>query len=151
VLLRRSLLLLAPLAAALALAAPWLVPALFGSAFQPAVRVTQVLAGAALFLSLNAVLSDGFRGMSRPAVPALAEVASLGLAVALLWLLIPRYGIMGAAGASLAANAAGFVLMAAWLARCDGVGGHAILPRADDVRGLRALVAPLLARRVPEA
>jgi O-antigen/teichoic acid export membrane protein len=147
VLLRRSLLLLAPLAALLALAAPWLVPALFGLEFAPAVRVTQVLAAAALFLSLNAVLSDGFRGMSLPGVPAVAEAASLAVAVALLWLLIPRYGLMGAASASLAANALGFVLMMAWLARSEGVGGQGILPRRDDVRGLRALVDPVLARR----
>jgi O-antigen/teichoic acid export membrane protein len=147
VLMRRSLLLLAPLAGALALVAPWLVPALFGREFSPAVRVTQVLAAAALFVSLSAVLSDGFRGMSRPGVPAAAEAASLAVAALLLWLLIPRYGLMGAATATLAANAAGFALMALWLARCEGVGGHGILPRPDDVRGLRALVAPLLARR----
>jgi len=139
-----------PLAAALAAAAPSLVPALFGPVFAPAIPLTQVLAAAALLLSLNAVLSDGFRGMMRPAVPAAAEAAGLCAAGLGLWVAIPRHGLMGAALATLAANAFVFALLAARLARCEGVGAAAILPRADDARRLGGLLPLRLRRRWAE-
>jgi O-antigen/teichoic acid export membrane protein len=54
----------------------WLLPFLFGGAFEDAIPMARILLVGALFLSLRRVLTDGARGLGRPAIGTIAEVAS---------------------------------------------------------------------------
>lgn len=140
---RRSILVLAPLTLGLVAAAPWLIRWVFGPEFEAAVPLTRVLAVAAFFVGLGAVLGDGLRGMSLPALPALTEAASLTVFGVLLWLLVPGRGPMGAALASLLSCMLGFALLAASLCWRAALAPSALVPGAADGRAVwNALRAP---------
>lgn len=101
--LRASVVLLLAAAAGLVLLAPYLLPLFFGEAFRPAVLACQVLCLASIPLGVNLVLYDALRGLNRPEVPGYADLVGNGVTIALLALLLPRYGFLGAAYASLGA------------------------------------------------
>lgn len=91
-----STLLLAPIA----ISAPWLVPAIYGSGYSAAVPMIWVLTPGAIFLGCGQVVGDMLRGRSHPEVVAWAQsVAAVGTIVLLLALL-PLIGVYGAAVAS---------------------------------------------------
>jgi O-antigen/teichoic acid export membrane protein len=82
-------------------ACPVILPLLFGQAFREAVPVAHVLLAASVVLGANYVLSDGLRGLGRPNLVSAAETAGLLVTAIMLWLLLPRWGTLGAAWASL--------------------------------------------------
>jgi O-antigen/teichoic acid export membrane protein len=91
--------LLLPMAAA----APLLIPAAFGSGFAGAVVPLVILVPGTIAFVGNQVMADVLRGLDRPMTPALAEGIGVLITVALLILLVPTYGIRGAAVASVIA------------------------------------------------
>jgi enterobacterial common antigen flippase len=134
VILRITFLMLLLLAVILIMLMPWLLPLLLGGEFIPASIPAQVLVVGSVFLGMNDVLAAGLRGMSRPGVPALAELCSLGMTVLLLYFLLPRYDIMGAAVASVAAYAITFCIMATGLAKHSKLCLRIFLPTTGDFR-----------------
>jgi antigen flippase len=88
---------LVPIAVAAMLAAPLLVPAVFGENFRPAVAAAQILVLAQSFRAVAYVLADIGRGLGRPGVPSIAEVAGIVVTIALLPVVVPRFGSEGAA------------------------------------------------------
>ena len=81
--------------------APWILGLFFGADFLPATGVARVLILASIPLGFNSILTAGVKAMGHPLVSSLAEVIGLGVTGIALWLLLPAYGIMGAAWASL--------------------------------------------------
>jgi O-antigen/teichoic acid export membrane protein len=80
-----------PVILALELTVGRLLPFLFGSAFEEAIPMSRILLVGALFLSLRRVLTDGARGLGRPTIGTIAEVAS--------WVvLLPAVVVAAAAG-----------------------------------------------------
>ena len=92
-------------ALALFLCIPFLVRVLFGNAFLGAVPSAQVLAFGSVLQGCNQLAGTLLRMLDRPGIPAICESAGLVVTVALLFLLLPRLGIVGAAIASLVAYA----------------------------------------------
>ena len=94
---------MAAIAALTMILAPLVVRFLFGDAFLPAVEPLRWLMPGVLMLSVNSILMNYFASMGMPMVtvysPALATVVNVGLNL----LLIPRFGVVGAALASVAA------------------------------------------------
>jgi len=88
------------------LALPWLVPALFGSAFEPAVGVAQILMISAFLFGLRRVLTEATRGAGRPALGSIAEIVSLAALFPAIAILYPS-GAEGVATALVVAAAAG--------------------------------------------
>lgn len=85
------------------LVTPLLVPILFGHNFTPAVPVAIVLVVASGINGMNLILEDSIRGMGFPRKILIAEVSSLIITIILLFILLPVWGIMGAAVGSLVA------------------------------------------------
>lgn len=85
---------------------PFLLPLFFGQAFAPAVTACRVLVVAMIPLGLSVVLYESLRALNRPLVPAFAELTGIAVTLILLYLLLPRYGYLGAALASLGAYSA---------------------------------------------
>lgn len=81
-------------------AAPFAIPLLFGSDFQGAVTVLWLLAPGTVFLAMNRVLADLLQGRGRPLLTSVGEGSAAVLTVVMLFVLIPRFGIRGAAAAS---------------------------------------------------
>ena len=114
--LRTVAVLLTAAAAVLFLLVPYLLRLFFGDAFAPATPACRVLVLAMVPLGLAYVLYDSLRALNRPLAPAYAELAGNGVTIVLLSLLLPRYGFLGAAWASLGAYTTSF-LFALWYIR----------------------------------
>ncbi len=99
-------------AAGAVVTAPYLIPLVFGGEYADAVLATQVMSIAAAALGLKHIIYNGLRGFNRPDLPFYCEFVSLAATIALLYLLLPLLGILGAAIASLVAYLTSFILAA---------------------------------------
>ena len=81
----------------LAALAPIAVPLLFGPAFQPVVLLVWVLIPGYIARTYAGLMTAGTLGVRRTWVGNLAEGAGFAVTAALLPLLLPRYGALGAA------------------------------------------------------
>jgi O-antigen/teichoic acid export membrane protein len=90
----------AMLLAVLAATAYWLVPLVFGSAYQGAVPLVWILTPGAVFLACGQVVGDLLRGRGRPSVVAWSQGLAAIFTVLLLLVLLPLVGVYGAAIAS---------------------------------------------------
>ena len=79
---------------------PWLIPFAFGPSFAPAVTACRLLLPGSIALGLSQVLFSGARALDHPILPSYAEGLAVVVTVLSLYLLLPRYGIVGAAIAS---------------------------------------------------
>lgn len=84
-----------------------LIPFFFGEAFAPAVHVSRVLLIAALFLSYRRIVGECARGLGAPGAGSAGEAITVAVFVPLAWVLVPRFGLDGAATAVIAGAAAG--------------------------------------------
>jgi O-antigen/teichoic acid export membrane protein len=131
-----------PACIVLALAAPVLVPVVFGPAYRGAVVPAAVLLVASLFQGANGVLGNGLRAMGLPGRPALAEAVGFVLTVGLLAILLPRFGAAGAAVGSLVAYGAVTGIQAVFLCRSSELSPRDFLE--VEPRRLRANFRALL-------
>jgi O-antigen/teichoic acid export membrane protein len=92
------------------IAGPWLIPALLGDAYRAAWPVLTIQGWAALFLFSGLVRANYLALRRAPITQALAAALALALQVLLLFLLVPRFGISGAALAFLATQ-----FLSAWI------------------------------------
>lgn len=83
-----------------------LIEAVYGSEFGPAVAAFYILAPSALFYTVHRVLSGALAGRGMPEATLYGGLVSVPIAVGLGVLLIPEWGIRGAAVSSIAAYAA---------------------------------------------
>jgi O-antigen/teichoic acid export membrane protein len=97
--------------------APAVVTALFGRGYQDAIFALWLLAPGAVFLALNRVLGDVLQGRGRPLIRSASEALGAALTLVLLFVLIPPYGIRGAAITSSVTYAAVFVILLLGLKR----------------------------------
>ena len=82
----------------------WLfIPLIFGKAFAPAVLATQVLAIGILFISQRLVFSGYFKAINQMRHPVQASWTGVVITVVMDLILIPKFGILGAAWATCAA------------------------------------------------
>lgn len=88
-----ALAVVALIAATAALTVPWL----FGQAYEPAITLVWLLAPAGVFLASIQVMSDLLRGRGQPLAVARAQGVGLVVTVIGLLLLIPVWGVVGAA------------------------------------------------------
>ena len=119
----------------LVLAAPWLIPRVFGPGYADAVPLVWILAPAGVFLACNQVTGDMLRGRKRPFVVARAEGLAAVFTVILLVALLPVAGVYGAAIASTVAYGVALVMMLLSLRRLpsDSSGPrHRMRPADED-------------------
>ncbi len=88
----------------------WWLPWLFGSDFSPAIPITAVLLLAAVLGTPGSIAGAGLSARGRPGLRSTSLVVSCVINVILLFLVVPTYGAMGAAvatlvGSLIAANA----------------------------------------------
>ena len=93
------------------LMAPTVVPALFGNGYRDAIIALWLLAPGTVFLALNRVLGDLLQGRGKPLIRSVGEGVGSIVTIALLFMLIPPFGIRGAAIASSVAYAVVFLVL----------------------------------------
>ncbi len=105
------------LVGALCATAHWLVPLFFGSRFSDAVGVTYIVLPGTVFLSARRVLSEGLKGRNYPLAGTLGELLSLAWVALALAVLVPLWGIYGAAVALSSSYVVSLLLLLALAAR----------------------------------
>lgn len=128
------------------LATPIFIPLFFGRAFAPAIGPAMVLAVANICLSISGLAGDVLRGLGRPRGPLYAHVFALPVTGALLYLLLPRLGILGAAVASLVAYLVVLGINLAFILGTIQLRLRDLVPRGADVREIVAHLASLVER-----
>jgi O-antigen/teichoic acid export membrane protein len=83
------------------LLAPVVLPLLFGARFAPSIPSALVLVPAGAILAWAGIAEEGLRGLGHPTIVLVAESVAAVVTVASLAVLLPFFGIMGAAVASL--------------------------------------------------
>jgi O-antigen/teichoic acid export membrane protein len=89
---------------------PWLIPALLGEAYRAAWPVFAIQGWASLFFFSGLVRANYLALRKAPVTQALSAALSLGVQVLFLIMLVPRFGISGAAWAFLLTQ-----LLSAWI------------------------------------
>jgi O-antigen/teichoic acid export membrane protein len=84
----------------LAVAAPVVVPLVLGDAYRPSIPIIWILIAGNVARSVMAVVVAGANGMRRPRAGYVSEGIGLAATLILLAVLLPRWGITGAAAAS---------------------------------------------------
>ena len=123
-----------------------LIPVLFGEAYRPSVVPFFLLLPGLGAYALAPVLSTYFSGqLGRPIVTSLFAGMSLALDVLLVWALVPRLGVPGAALASTLAYLATIVVMVTYFRRLTGVSLREMFAvRRGDLAAYRTVFDPLL-------
>jgi O-antigen/teichoic acid export membrane protein len=110
----RALLLAGGIAAAVGVAAPFLIPLLFGDDFRPAVRPLELLLpGVVLYAPVTVLVVYLSVRREQPRLSLLVSIAGLGVTLGAALVLVPGHGASGAALGSSLGYAAGGI--AAWL------------------------------------
>lgn len=131
--------------AALALATPVVVPLVFGSAYSGAVGATLLLIPGGVLWSGQWILcrASAARGVARPLL--VSFLASCATMVVLDLVLIPSFGSIGAASASLVASAVG-LLVSVFYYRQWGWNWANMVPRTADLTALLEAVRRIVSR-----
>jgi O-antigen/teichoic acid export membrane protein len=121
--------------------------ALLLPAFGPSMEPLIALLPGVVALSVAKVIGGYVAGIGRPGVNSAVSIASFIVNIAANLVLIPAYGIVGAAVASLLSYSISALLMTAIAARLTGAGLLSFwIPRLDDVRFVFTTSLGLLAR-----
>ena len=99
----RILLLIAAMSILLGIVTPAAIRLLFGPGFRPSIPAAIILMVASGFTGLNITLSAGLQGLGRPKSVLKAEICGLAVTLGALAILLPKFGIVGAAVSSLLA------------------------------------------------
>jgi O-antigen/teichoic acid export membrane protein len=119
------------------LLAPWAVPLAFGSAFHPAIAMTQILLVATIPSAMSVVMSAGLLSTGHPELASRSLIAAAVTTVIALLALVPPFGAIGAALASLIAYCVSASLIGAGLTRVTGLRLRDVLvPRRADIHEL---------------
>lgn len=123
------------------------LPLLFTRGFLPAVPSAFVLVLASGVLYFKMLLANGLKGIGQPAPVAWAEGIGLVVTLALLAWLLPAYGIIGAATASLAAYSLSCIVLTCVVSRSSGLPvGSFFRLNYQDWAGIRTQIRKKLKR-----
>ena len=124
---RASLLWLLVFCSTLYALSPFLIRLVFGSAFDGSIVACRILLPGALMIGLNQVLYNGASALGRPGLPSYAEGMSMSVTAIGLYLLVPRYGYIGAAIVSSIAYTTSLILMLVLVHRLFGLSTQVLL------------------------
>ena len=123
----------------LAVTGEWLIVLLFGDAFRPAYPALLALLPGMFSLCYSSILHLDLLGKERPGTLSIFAGGAAALNLMLALLLIPRWGIVGAAVASSVAYSALALAMLLLYWRVSGIAiGQTLLILPSDLRLLRA-------------
>ena len=114
------------------IAGPRLLVFLYGTQYRGAAAILRILVVEVILAGATQVLSQAFMALARPGVITILQAIGLLLTIPLMLVLVPRYGIEGAAFSLLLSTCARFAFVLASFSRflnlpCPGL----LLRRAD--------------------
>lgn len=125
----------------------WLVPLLFGPAFAPAVAIANLCLVGLVPFAVKLLCAAALKACDRALAIPRAELWGLVAVAPSLVLMVPRFGLLGAAASLVIAQTVTAVLLARRLGREFDIHPlRAMLPTAEDAALLRGLLARGLRR-----
>jgi O-antigen/teichoic acid export membrane protein len=125
----------------------WLVPLLFGAAFAPAVAIANLCLVGLVPFAVKLLCAAALKACDRALAIPRAELWGLVAVAPSLVLLVPRFGLLGAAASLVIAQTVTAVLLARRLGREFDIHPlRVMLPTAEDAALLRGLLARGLRR-----
>jgi O-antigen/teichoic acid export membrane protein len=100
---------------------PVAIPIVFGDGFRDAIWPAEILLVGTLFIGAKEVLAGGAQALGNPWLGSKSQLWALCVTFSLLYLLLPRLGILGAAVASATAYATQFVIVIYGLRRSHDI------------------------------
>ena len=140
---RLTLIVTMAVAAAVGILGPIVLPVLYGRVFEPSAVPLVILLPGSVALSMSATASACLNATGWPGRSTLAELAGFVITVVGLILVVPRYGIVGAAILSTAAYS---VSLGVYLRFLHRLGPMDLRPNAEDIALLRAALRRTAAR-----
>ena len=119
---------------AIMLAGPRLLVFLYGQEYRAASAILRILVVEVILGGATQVLSQAFMALSRPGVITALQAIGLLLTVPLMLVLVPRYGIAGAALSLLLSTCIRFVFVLGSFSRFLRLPRPGLLPRRADLR-----------------
>jgi O-antigen/teichoic acid export membrane protein len=131
-----------------ALVGPFLLKLLYGRPFSAAASTLQILLVEVTVSGLVYVLAQAYMALGRPGIVTIVQLVGLSLSVPLMLVLIPRWGINGAATALLASTVARFVFVYFGFGWFLHLRRPELAPRVSDAKAIfdRLKKAPVLRR-----
>ena len=131
---RHTMLLTIVLAAGIGIGGPLAIGLLYGEAFVGAVVPLLILLPGVVLVSQAHIFYGDLNGRGKPGATTISALVSLIVTIILDLLLIPRYGIIGAAIASTCAYAVEFLVSGSFFIRYSGTRwSHALIFRRSDL------------------
>lgn len=144
---RRTLMVTIPAAVALALLGPWVIVLWYGPAFAPATGPLPWAAAAVALMSIYVIVTRDFTSRAQQRVNTLSGLVALISNSILCYILIPRFGINGAAMATAFSYAAGSAFLISVFLKVSGLRlADLIIPQGDDFRYIGEVLVKLMKR-----
>ncbi len=148
---RRTLMITAPAAAALALIGPYIIVSWYGEAFRPATEPLPWAAVGVALMSIYVIVTRDFTSRAKQRINTMSGLVALGSNAALNLVLIPSHGIVGAAMATALSYTAACVVLISFFLYESGLSlKDVIIPTKGDVE-YYIDVLTRMARKVPGA
>lgn len=125
------------------LAGPALLRVVYGAEYAAAAGALRILVLEAVLSGVTFVLAQAFMALNRPGVVTLLQGIGLSLCIPLMLLLIPRYGIYGAALSLLVSTSARLLFVLASFKTFLKIAPPRLLPAWRDIQQLMSAVCPL--------
>ena len=119
---------------AMVLSGPLLLNVLYGKSYANVNGPLQILAVEAVLSGSITVLAQAFMALNRPGTVTMMQALGLAVTVPLLMILVPRYGVLGAAASVFLSTLARCVLTYASFRFVLREPAPDFLPRAEDLR-----------------
>lgn len=131
----------------LVLAAPTLVQLLFGSRFQPSAPLSQLLLLGNIPFTAEVILAAGLLAAGRPGLRSIGQIVAAALTLVGLIILVPMWGVTGAAVTSLVAYFISFIMTLIFFSRVSHVPVRdCVFIKGADLRWASGLVTKKLRR-----
>jgi len=148
-LIRRGLVTTGAAALAVAIATPTILPILYGRRFEPSVGPTLILLPGTVAWALTLIATQIGNGINKPQYASIAQITGVVITITGLLIMVPRYGVAGAAIVSTVTYVTRLTILLVLL-RTNGITGTT--PRPADVAWLikrthRIATRPLRAAR----
>ncbi len=148
---RRTLMITVPAAAALALLGPPVIVLWYGEAFTPATHPLPWAAAAVAMMSIYVIVTRDFTSRAKQTINTTSGLVALISNAILCYLLIPRFGITGAAMSTAISYFAGCVVLIAVFLRESGLPlSDLLIPKRGDVEYFVSVIKKI-AKRIPGA
>ena len=138
---RASTLVTAAFGVPVCVAGPLMLRLLYGSEYVAAVGALRILVLEVILSGATFVLAQAFMALDRPGVVTILQAIGLSLSIPMMLVLIPRYGIYGAAVSLLISTIARLLFVYAGFRLFLKVEPPNLLPDRSDLRMLRSVLA----------